>query len=214
MIIEWSDVGGYSIRHSDGHLFCRRPIGSFPMLAQKRISDTISIAGGHRSPKSVVSRLNIPSHRFHDASRPRWIAGAWRWRCRPGCSGGDGSRSVQLPRASGRDVGSSGICLDGGPLEVDPFDPSLDVNGNPKQPEMPWPRFHPGADSARFWRHQPVTAMRRAFGTTAAVNRSSRPKSPDRTRSRRQKWDAAVKSVNLAASPLRRQGQRSNCSDA
>jgi hypothetical protein len=26
---------------------------------------------------------------------------------------------------------------------VDPCDPSLDVNGVPKKPDVPWPRFHP-----------------------------------------------------------------------
>jgi hypothetical protein len=50
---------------------------------------------------------------------------------------------------------SGGLCLDGGPLEVDPFDCSLDVNGNPKQPEIPWPRFQPVPTRPVFGGGQP-----------------------------------------------------------
>ena len=34
---------------------------------------------------------------------------------------------------------SQGCCLDGGPLDCDPFD----HQGEPAPPEIPWPRFHP-----------------------------------------------------------------------
>lgn len=112
------------------------------MLAQKRTSIRFLFLAGVLLSQVGCVALNIPSHRFHDPGDHGGLLGHWRH------GGPDAHRGtvteVSTARGNpGEFHGSSGICLDGGPLEVDPFDPTLDVNGNPKQPEIPWPRFHP-----------------------------------------------------------------------
>ncbi len=109
------------------------------MLAQKRTAIRFLLLAGVLLSQVGCVALNIPSHRFHDAADHGGLLGHWR--------GGGGppvaSESSFATETSGEFHGASGICMDGGPLEADPFDPTLDVNGNPKQPEIPWPRFHP-----------------------------------------------------------------------
>jgi len=102
------------------------------MLGQKRIP-TLLFLLGTLIPQIGCVALNIPSQRLHDPADHGGLFGHWR--------------NVEDPNA-GHHVShelhhSGGFCIDGGPLEVDPLDPSLDFNGNPKQPEVPWPRFHP-----------------------------------------------------------------------
>lgn len=113
------------------------------MLAQKRTATRFLFLAGVLLSQVGCVALNIPSHRFHDASDHGGLFGDWR-------DGGGpvthGATVSEISAAHGNSCelhGSSRICLDGGPLEVDPFDPTLDVNGNPKQPEIPWPRFFP-----------------------------------------------------------------------
>lgn len=102
------------------------------MLGQKRILLLLFLVGTLLTQVGCVA-LNIPSQRFHDPADHGGLFGHWR-----------SGHSQNTPHPPSREFhGSSGFCIDGGPLEVDPFDPSLDVNGNPKQPEVPWPRFHP-----------------------------------------------------------------------
>lgn len=109
------------------------------MLAQKRTAIRFLFLAGVLLSQVGCVALNIPSRRFHDENDHGGLLGHWR--------GGGGRplahESSFATETSGEFHGSSGICMDGGPLEVDPFDPTLDVNGNPKQPEIPWPRFHP-----------------------------------------------------------------------
>ncbi len=102
------------------------------MLGQKRILTRLFLMGTMISQVGCVA-LNIPSHRFHDPADHGGPLGHWRHQdpLSEGVSPVDGSHQ------------GGPWCIDGGPLEVDPCDPSLDVHGNPKQPEVPWPRFHP-----------------------------------------------------------------------
>ncbi|MFK8111918.1 MAG: hypothetical protein AB8B91_06935 [Rubripirellula sp.] len=78
--------------------------------------------------------LNIPSQRFQDAQDHGGVLGHWR-----------NHGHLATPTGTGHNHHHDGeaCSFDGGPLEVDPFDPSLDASSNPKQPEVPWPRFHP-----------------------------------------------------------------------
>jgi hypothetical protein len=76
--------------------------------------------------------MNIPSQRFHDPDDHGGLLGHWR----------TGGNACGLHHQPGHGHGG-GPCLDGGPLEVDPFDPNVDADGQPKPPEVPWPRFHP-----------------------------------------------------------------------
>ena len=85
--------------------------------------------------------LNIPSRRFHDPTDHGGLFGHWR-RGDVGCVDGSCVANEHGFHAC-QSSAAGGFCLDGGPLEVDPFDPNLDVDGNPKPPEVPWPRFHP-----------------------------------------------------------------------
>lgn len=104
------------------------------------------------APQLGCVALNIPSERFGDPGDNGGLFGHWR----------SGGRSHLQPHDVGADGSSlpgghcdphahpvhdgvmhQGVLIDGGPLEVDPFDPSVDVDGNRKQPEIPWPRFHP-----------------------------------------------------------------------
>lgn len=96
--------------------------------------------------------LNIPSHRFHDPTDHGGLLGHWRTGGHGDPigsgtthSGGSIDNSIHTPHAIHADPchQTAGFCLDGGPLEADPFDPTLDANGNPRKPEVPWPRFHP-----------------------------------------------------------------------
>ena len=79
--------------------------------------------------------LNVPSQRYHDPVDGGGIFGGWT----------SSSPTVQSHQASiyhpGSDIIDEG-CL-GGSLEVDPFDSDSSTDGNPKPPEVPWPRFHP-----------------------------------------------------------------------
>ena len=94
--------------------------------------------------------LNIPSQRFHDTDDRGGPLGHL-----------DGPRSLFKFHESDNQAPiehchqpAAPVCLDGGPLEADPFDSSLDIHGQPKPPEIPWPRFHP-------------VPTRPVFGTTA-----------------------------------------------
>lgn len=109
------------------------------MLAKKRAAKRFLLLVGVLLSQVGCVALNIPSQRFHDATDQGGLLGHWR-----GSSGRPiaDNRLIESGTAS-EFHGSSGICVDGGPLDVDPFDPTLDVDGNPKQPEVPWPRYHP-----------------------------------------------------------------------
>jgi hypothetical protein len=77
--------------------------------------------------------LNIPSQRFEDSEDHGGVLGPWRKHGH--LAVGDSSHPQHC------DDGA--FAIDGGPLEIDPFDPTLDLDGTPKQPDVPWPRFHP-----------------------------------------------------------------------
>lgn len=76
--------------------------------------------------------LNIPSQRFHDPSDHGGVLGDWKQEL--GHFGAPGSESYYEQTTD---------CIDGGPLDFDPLDPTLDEQGNQRQPEIPWPRYHP-----------------------------------------------------------------------
>ena len=82
--------------------------------------------------------LNIPSKRFHDSTDHGGVFGPWRKHHHVGDSSHADPASAHVVNEHGLMHG-----WDGGPLEVDPFDPSLDANGQPKKQDIPWPRFHP-----------------------------------------------------------------------
>lgn len=105
------------------------------MFARKRTATRFLLLAGVLFSQVGCVALNIPSQRFHDATDQGGLLGHWR--------GGGGGPVVQQDSTAGQFHDSGGICVDGGQLEVDPFDPTLDVYGYPKQPEIPWPRFHP-----------------------------------------------------------------------
>ena len=71
--------------------------------------------------------LNIPSQRYFDPADHGGAFGAWS----------------NDPGAAAGSQCAGGDCVIGQPLEVDPFDTSVDPDGKPKPPEIPWPRFHP-----------------------------------------------------------------------
>lgn len=95
--------------------------------------------------------LNIPSERLHDPGDHGGLFGPWRR--------GDGQWSAPSSPMNHSHLmenslwieghspnqfhGPEGQCLDGVPTDADLCDPALDVNGHPKQPQVPWPRFHP-----------------------------------------------------------------------
>jgi hypothetical protein len=81
--------------------------------------------------------LNIPSERLHDPADHGGILGDWK----TGGAGPQGACSEREWEHPSRSF--SELSIDGGPLECDPLDPSLDQNGNPKKDEVPWPLFHP-----------------------------------------------------------------------
>lgn len=79
--------------------------------------------------------LNIPSERFQDANDHGGVLGHWRQH-------GHLASPIGADHQHGQPI--HGHCsLDGGPLEVDPFGPDPESRGKPKEPEVPWPRFHP-----------------------------------------------------------------------
>jgi len=87
--------------------------------------------------------MNIPSERRGDPTDGGGLFGSW-------------DRKTSIPHTTHPREASEGwemtappcedaFCQDpfGGPLEIDPFDTSVDSQGTPKAPEVPWPRFHP-----------------------------------------------------------------------
>ena len=91
--------------------------------------------------------LNIPSHRFHDPGDCGGALGSWR---KGHCKPMGPHDEFAPPLVADEFHGASGHCIDGGPLETDPLGPSLDYDGTPKPPEVPWPRFHPVPTRAVF----------------------------------------------------------------
>ena len=88
--------------------------------------------------------MNIPSQRAHDPDDRGGILGNWS-----GCSQHAGTCHIEHEQPIADSLPGSNQChnrsnsFDGGALKVDPFDTSVDENGIPKPPEIPWPRFHP-----------------------------------------------------------------------
>ncbi|TWU41170.1 hypothetical protein Q31b_26090 [Novipirellula aureliae] len=99
--------------------------------------------------------MNIPSERRDDPTDGGGLFGSWdrkdsmphrthphemsdRWEA-------GGCESVPEVSEPWTDTSFDSACQEsfGGPLEVDPFDTSVDSQGVPKPPEVPWPRFHP-----------------------------------------------------------------------
>jgi hypothetical protein len=110
-----------------------------PMHGQQRGLILMILLGTLVSQVGCVA-LNIPSHRFDDPTDCGGVLGPWRkGHCKPAHHHGDLGPHLTV----GEFHDASGDCIDGGPLDSAPFDPSLDCQGNPKRPEVPWPRFHP-----------------------------------------------------------------------
>jgi hypothetical protein len=86
--------------------------------------------------------LSIPSERLHDPGDHGGLFGDWNH---------DVDHNVdQVGACTDGHCEDPSRCLvgmpcDGGPLDSDPLDPMLDLDGNPKKNEekVPWPRFHP-----------------------------------------------------------------------
>ncbi|MCG8649990.1 MAG: hypothetical protein MI861_09155 [Pirellulales bacterium] len=79
--------------------------------------------------------LNIPSQRLHDAGDKGGLFGHWRDRS----VGTHFHQQVHHP-AETLVIQPN---LDGGPLEVAPFECDPVQGGNGKPAEVPWPKFHP-----------------------------------------------------------------------
>ncbi|MGB7329583.1 MAG: hypothetical protein WBD31_32210 [Rubripirellula sp.] len=87
--------------------------------------------------------LNVPSERLHDPTDAGGILGHWKNET----VGGHHSPS-DFGSGDTSPADYNGECLDGGSLDVDPFGSDFDSEfgaggGEPKPPEVPWPRFHP-----------------------------------------------------------------------
>ncbi|TWT79915.1 hypothetical protein CA13_13250 [Planctomycetes bacterium CA13] len=97
--------------------------------------------------------LNIPSERIADPTDGGGMFGDWNKGQHRGAAN-QGPRPTTFADGSeiAFDCDDLGCKSDGegmnrefgcGPLEVDPFDDSVDQSGVVKPPEIPWPRFHP-----------------------------------------------------------------------
>jgi len=69
---------------------------------------------------------------MHDPTDHGGLFGEWK-----DSVGEAGSSPAQLAHSL------SQYSIDGGPLECDHQEPSLEGNEPPKKDEIPWPRFHP-----------------------------------------------------------------------
>lgn len=104
--------------------------------------------------------LNIPSERTADPADGGGVFGDWRHlRAQPSATTphplfSAAERDRFLPSHAVGHCDDPGHCdghcgapiaapLDGGPLGIDPFDTTVELDGAPKTPEVPWPRFHP-----------------------------------------------------------------------
>ena len=108
------------------------------MLGKKRVIVLLLLLPSLLAQVGCVA-LNIPSRRFHDPADHGGLFGHWHTANSP-CRR---QACCNQPHGATHEGQTAGFCIDGGPLAVDPLDPSLDVDGHPKQPDVPWPRFHP-----------------------------------------------------------------------
>jgi len=80
--------------------------------------------------------LNIPSERHHDPDDRGGLFGPW-------ASSHRHHETTTIVHDAQACSAGTACEIDGGPLQVDPFDFSVDAQRRPKPPEIPWPRFHP-----------------------------------------------------------------------